>query len=70
LGVTRDDYVKRRLDGARRNFRTNAAHGLGAIGTEAALQLLAPVVANPADPLYSAAQAAIETIRERVKSKN
>jgi hypothetical protein len=70
LGVSRDDYVKRRLDDARLNYRTNAVHGLGAIGAEASLTLLAPIAADPADPLRSAAQAATETIRGRAKSSN
>lgn len=69
LGVSRDDYVKRRIEDARLNYRTNAVHGLGAIGSEAALALLAPIATDPADPLRSAAQAATETIRERLRSK-
>jgi hypothetical protein len=43
---------------------------LGAIGAEASLTLLAPIAADPADPLRSAAQAATETIRGRAKSSN
>jgi hypothetical protein len=69
LGVSRDDYVKRRIEDARLNYRTNAVHGLGAIGSAAALALLAPIAIDPADPLRSAAQAATETIRERLRSK-
>ena len=68
--VSRDNYVKRRLEDARVNYRTNAVHGLGAIGTESALTLLTPIAADPADPLRGAAQAATEIIRQRAKSKD
>lgn len=70
LGVSRDNYVERRLEDARLNYRTNAVHGLGALGTESSLTVLTPSAADPADPLHNAAQAATETISERVRSKD
>ena len=68
-GVNRDAYVARRLEAARINYRTNAVHGLGAVGSPRALGVLDQVATDSASALSAAARSAAQAIRSRAAQK-
>jgi hypothetical protein len=63
--VERDTYVRRRLEAARLNYRTNAVLGLGAVGASAALPLLDQIAGEADNPMREAARSSIATLRDR-----
>ena len=54
--VDRERYMRRRLEAARINYRTNAVLGLGVIGARDALPLLNTIAAEPTNPMRQAAR--------------
>jgi hypothetical protein len=62
--VDRDAYVRRRLEAARLNYRTNAVLGLGVVGARAALPLLDQIAGEADNPMREAARSSIATLRD------
>ena len=57
--------MRRRLEAARINYRTNAVLGLGVIGTRDALPLLNTIAAEPTNPMRQAARNSISVLGEK-----
>lgn len=67
--VDRETYMRRRLEAARINYRTNAVLGLGVVGARGALPLLNQIAAEPANPMREAARTSIAALGEGQKSQ-
>lgn len=63
--VDRERYMRRRLEAARINYRTNAVLGLGVIGARDALPLLNTIAAEPTNPMRQAARDSISALGEK-----
>ena len=63
--VDRERYMRRRLEAARINYRTNAVLGLGVIGARDALPLLNTIAAEPTNPMGQAARDSISALGEK-----
>jgi hypothetical protein len=63
--VDRESYMRRRLEAARINYRTNAVLGLGVVGARDALPLLNKIAAEPTNPVRQAARDAISALGEK-----
>ena len=63
LAVDREAYVRRRLNAARINYRTNAVLGLGVVRARGALPLLRQIAADVDNPMREAALTSIETLK-------
>lgn len=66
--IDRETYLRRRLEAARVNYRTNAVLGLGVVGARGALPLLNEIAAEPANPMREAARTSIAAFGEGQKS--
>jgi hypothetical protein len=64
LTVNRETYIRRRLEAARINYRTNAVLGLGVVGARGALPLLNQITSETGNPMREAALRSIEALRE------
>jgi hypothetical protein len=60
--VDRDSYIRRRLDSARLNYRTNAVTGLGLVKARGALPLLNEIASEAGNPMRDAARNALQEI--------
>jgi hypothetical protein len=60
----RDTYLRRRLEEARVNYRTNAVLGLGVVNARGALPLLTQIAAEPDNPMREAAARSIALLKE------
>jgi hypothetical protein len=62
--VDRETYIRRRLDRARINYRTNAVLGLGVVRARGALPLLRQIAADVDNPIREAALTSIEALKK------
>ena len=62
--VDRETYVRRRLEAARINYRTNAVLGLGVVRAREALPLLRQIAADVDNPMREAALTSIEALKK------
>jgi hypothetical protein len=64
LALDRETYVRRRLNAARINYRTNAVLGLGVVRARGALPLLNQIAAEVDNPMQEAARSSIEALKK------
>ena len=62
--IDRDSYVRRRLDSALLNYRTNAVAGLGLVKSRGALPLLNEIAGEASNPMREAARTALQELSD------